>query len=303
MIILIGPDHTGKSRLAASLELPMYHFTKDSTYEDYLKPLVSLELRNAVCDRYIFCEYPYHLVMHREFKHTMKQWHNIILLTLIQKPLVVLCMNKPPEHKYDDDQYMPYDRWDQCLALYRLFLNTHHIPWIEYDYMAPVKPEVLLSIHRKYIIETDWWAEMWRTGYGCIGSVSPKVLLVAERLGPNNANNIPFETGPTGYMLTDMIANTSTPLNKVAITNLVKSFRRDTRPPDVQDLELLSFEIARLKPKKVVFMGTPARRGIKVAEELGVEHEEIVHLGYYNHKRIKDMSVYHNDWKQIMGIT
>lgn len=143
---------------------------------------------------------------------------------------------------------------------------------------------------------------MWREGYGCIGSPYPKVLLVAERLGPNNMNNLPFETGPTGKMLSDMLAETGTPLNKFAVTNLVKSYRRDPRMPNKEDFDLLRTELENLQPEKVVFMGSIAKLGCVVANKLGIECQNITHLGYYHHKHITDMTQYHEEWKDIIGI-
>lgn len=197
---------------------------------------------------------------------------------------------------------MPYDRWDECLALYRLFLNTHQIPHIEYDYTGIISVGALEIMHEKHKSKMEWWRKMWKDGVGCIGSVYPKVLLVAERLGPNNINNLPFETGPTGKMLTDMLTDTDTPLGKFTVTNLVKSFRRDTRSPNEEDFKLLRVELENLKPKKVVFMGSVAKLGIRVAKELGVEYETMVHFGYYNYKKISDKPL-HEQWCSIMGIT
>lgn len=304
MIVILGPDHTGKTRLAQSLELPYYHFTRESGYMDYLKPLANLDLFNAVLDRHAICEYPYSLCMNRNFKFSMKEWHNILLLTLIQDPLVVLGTHKPTEREYSKDQYLPYEKFDQCLALYRTFLGTHHIRYFEYDYTKANCHTLsnLLSLEATWRERMSWWVSMWRNGYGCIGSTTPKVLLVAERIGPNNVNNLPFETGPTGQMLTDMLSVTGTPLNKVAITNMVKSSRRDARQPVQSDLELLRIEIQLLKPKKVVFMGSVAKYGLRLTKELGVPSESIVHLGYHNYKKTRDMTTYYNEWKTIMGI-
>ncbi|KKM80217.1 hypothetical protein LCGC14_1342000, partial [marine sediment metagenome] len=235
MIILIGPDGSGKTTLAKKLDLPYYHFNKDSKYEDYLKPLCSLDTLNAVLDRHILCEYSYSKVMERPFAYTIKQWHNIILLTLAQNPVVILCTHKPLAGQYSAGQYLPYSKWDQCLKLYKELLNTHHIKHTEYDYNQGITPGALRILELKYRNRTNWWIPMWKSGWGCIGSTYPKVLLVAERIGPNNVNNLPFETGPTGYMLTNMIADTGTPFGKLAITNLVKSHRRDPRNPNEDD--------------------------------------------------------------------
>lgn len=304
MIIIIGPDGTGKTTLAKELGLPYYHFVQASSYTDYLEPLCKLELFDAVLDRHAICEYPYATVLQRKFKFTVKEWHNIMLLTLIQNPLIILCTHKPPPAEYSKEQYLPYDKWDECLKLYREFLATHHITHMEYDYTSETKVRngVLLLLEVRYRDTMYWWKPMWEAGFGAIGSPYPKVLLVAERLGPNNMHNLPFETGPTGKMLTDMLAETGTPLGKFAVTNLVKSYRRDPRPPNQQDLGLLYMEIERMKPEKVVFMGSTAKQGIKVAKELGVEFAMIPHLGYYHHQRITDMSGYHAEWRKIMGM-
>jgi len=298
----LGPDHSGKSTLARELGLPYYHFDKDSNYSDYLKPLCELKLFNAVLDRHIICEYPYTKVMNRAFKFTMKEWHNIILLTLIQTPIIVLCTHKPLQHEYSKRQYLPFERWNECLRLYREFLDTHLIPYVEYDYAGYTQLNLFLELEEKYRNKVSWWKPMWGAGFGCIGSSQPKVLLVAERMGPNNMNDIPFETGPTGSMLTDLFAQTGTPLGTVAVTNMVKSFRRDTRPPNGEDLSFLHTELKYLSPKKGVFMGSAAKVGIKVAKELGIQHEEIVHLGYYHHQGVTDMSGYNVRWKKIMGM-
>jgi len=305
IIIILGPDHSGKTTLAKKTGLNYYHFDKNSRYDDYLKPLTELFLYDAVLDRFVFCEFAYSHVMSRDFAFTMKEWHNLILLALIQKPAIILCTHKPTPAEYSAEQYLPYGKWDACLASYKLFFDTHHIPYIAYDYARPeqnASVDVFLKAEAKFRQDTQWWKPMWEAGYGAIGSTYPKVLLVAERIGPNNMNNIPFETGPTGLMLSEMFTRTKTPLGKIAVTNLVKSFRRDPRPPNQEDLDLLKIEIENLRPDKVVFMGAPAKQGIKVAKELDIPHVEIAHLGYYHHKGITDMSSYYATWKKIMGM-
>ncbi len=302
MIILLGPDGSGKTTLAKALGMPYYHYTQHSTYEEFLEPLCSLELRNAVTDRWCFCEFPYAQVMDRKFRFTMKQWHNMILLTLIQKPLIILCTHRPLQSDYPKGQYLPYDRWGECIRLYRAILNSHQIPYIEYDYMSTTTPGALKILHDTHRDDMAWWSEMWRAGYGCIGSTQPKMLLVAERIGPNNANNLPFETGPTGQMLTNTLVATGTPLGKFAVTNLVKAPRRDPRPPSPQDLRLFEVEVDHLRPEKIMFMGTPAKYGIKTAKKFDIPYCTVYHYGYYNYKKITDMAPFNAYWKEFMGI-
>lgn len=309
MIILLGPDSTGKTRLAKELEdrgLTYYHFTKDSKYTDYLSPLCKLEMTNAVLDRCIVCEFPYSICMNRPFKYSIKEWHNVLLLTLIQNPLIILCTHKPIESKYEASQYLPFSKWDMCMKLYREFLDTNGIAYMTYDYAAAYDQptiEHFLKLQTDMNASTVWWQKHWMNGYGCIGYPHPKFLLVAERIGPNNVNNLPFEVGPTGWMLSNMIQAVKMPLGALAVTNMVKSFRKDTRKPNDKDLELLREEIINLKPRKVIFMGTPARQGIPLARELGCEVDTIVHLGALNHKGVKDMTGYYNEFRKIIGMT
>lgn len=159
-----------------------------------------------------------------------------------------------------------------------------------------------MLIQEDFNSSMQWWRQHWLAGYGCAGSSRPQILLVAERIGPNNLHNVPFETGPTGAMLSDMLSVTGTPLGKFAVTNMVKSFRRDTRQVNTRDVELLEEEIMHLKPKKVVFMGSPARRGIPVAKAQGCEVGTLVHLGSLNYAGVKDMSGYYREWQKLIGL-
>lgn len=306
MIILLGPDGSGKTTIAKELSSrynkPYYHFVKDSGYRDYIPPLSHLDMTDGVLDRFAICELPYSICMNREFKFVSKQWHNILLLTLIQKPLIILCTHKPHEYQYPKDQYLPYSKWDQCLRLYEDFLNTNYITHTTLDYVQGVDYDSIIKTEKDLNSSNAWWRSHWQAGYGCVGSSHPKFLIVAERIGPNNMNNIPFETGPTGYMLSRVLANTKTPLGAIAITNMVKSHRGDARKVNDRDLELLREEIDHLRPKKIVFMGATSKLGIPVAKEFGCEYDTIVHLGALNHRGVKDLTGYCNEFKKILGI-
>ena len=305
MIIVEGPDHTGKTALARQLSeqfsMPYSHYTKDSTYLEYLTLLCTLTSMNSVVDRWAFSEYPYARVMNRDFAFALKEWHNIVLLTLAQNPVIVLCTHRPTQSAYAEDQYLPYDRWVSCLELYRGFFNSNQIPFIEYDYDSGITTKSLAILDEKRKAEISWWVPMWEGGCGCIGSPHPDYLLVAERIGPNNVNNLPFETGPTGRMLSDMLDQTKTPLGKFAVTNMVKSFRRDPRLPNEADQQLLRTELEHLKPKVAVFMGEPSKRyGRKIAKESGIEVAGMTHFGYYSHRGITDISALCNQWNDII---
>lgn len=324
MIIIIGPDHTGKTtlstKLAQEFELPYYHYSYKSSYEDYLIPLCNLSLTKAVLDRWMFCEIPYSQVMGREPLYTLKQFHNIILTTLIQRPVILFGVNKPSPEIYGKDQYMGYEKWDQCYDAYRVFLRDNNIPYFDYDFDEGIKisdllveinsPEELVMHSFMEYEKTDWWRPMWKAGYGCTGSPDPTYLIVAERIGPLNSHNIPFEAGPTGYMLTDLINYTKTPLGSIAITNMIKipatvnrSSPEYSRPVNQNDLDLFRIELKKLNPAKVIFMGSESRRaGIPICKELGIMCDSIVHLGALKHKGIVDIKEYSKSWVKALSL-
>lgn len=305
MIILLGPDGTGKSVLAQRLstltELRVVHFTKDSKYEDYLEVLVNVD-EEVICDRFIWCEIPYSQTRRtsdNQLQFTLKQLHNATLLGLMRNPLVVLCTHKPVSY---DEAVLPMENWDRCLSIYREFLVQQWIPWLHYDYSSPypsVSAAGVAILYWQMVSSDDWWKPMWEAGWGAVGSRHPDVLVVAERIGPNNINNIPFETGPTGYMLSEVLEKTKMPLGKIAITNMVKDARRATRPPSPQDMEYFRREIEHLCPRGILFMGKIAQAGIKIADEYEVPYATIDHLGFLHHSGIRDLGPYCDHWTKL----
>jgi len=139
---------------------------------------------------------------------------------------------------------------------------------------------------------------MWQEGVGMIGSQTPKFLIVAQEIGPNNVNNLPFETGPTGYMMSDMLSKVKMPLGDIAITNMAKVPRGTRRPVNTRDMELFEQELINLKPKKIIFMGSLSRAGIPIAKSLNIDYGEMPHLGWF---RRAGRSDYCDVFRSIIG--
>jgi len=251
-------------------------------------------------DRFIFSEEPYTRVLGRKRQFTDKQWHNIILLALAMNPFILLCTHKPSRDRYNKEQYLSYEKWDLCLEYYRRFFKTNHITYTEYDYNENLKPSVFEVIEAKYRAKSRWWVPMWQEGIGMIGSQTPKFLIVAQEIGPNNVNNLPFETGPTGYMMSEMLTKVGVPLGDIAITNIAKVPRGTRRPVNNRDKELFEQELTNLKPQKVIFMGALSREGISIAKSLKIDYGEMPHLGWFRRVGRDD---YCNVFRSIIGST
>jgi len=293
MIIFVGPDGSGKTTCAQSLHLRNFHFTKDSEYADYLKPLVAGEFWDSVCDRYIFDEIIYSKVMHRQIRHTNKEIHNIMLTTLMCRPVIVLFTHKPDRSTYEKAQYLPFEHWEECMQTYRDVLHEQRLPFFEFDYESPfVDPSMFVFTANTRMKFSSWWFNTIKTGNFPIGSPHPKVLIVAERLGPNNANNIPFETGPTGFMLSDVIVKAKIPWYDIAVTNYVKDVRRSTRTPNDEDNRRLTEELEHLKPEKVLLMGAVANKAKSIVMSMNIPVINIPHLGSLRYSGITDLGPY-----------
>lgn len=318
MIIIEGPDHTGKSTLAKKLlelntSLSYYHFTQHSKYTDYIEDLASLKMLSAVLDRHIISEIPYSEVMNRKAQYSVKEYHNVIMMSLALNPLIIYGCSHPKEEEYAADQYMPYSEWSLCHTKYLYYLRSQSIDFMEYDYRSSQGQgddfaKNILKLHKLSLKSIEWAIPMWQNGMGYTGSSHPDVLVVAERIGPSNSHNIPFEQGPTGFMISEVIHDTNTPLGKIAITNLVKipsTISRTSaeydRQPNESDLQLFEVELQHLNPKLVLFMGSISRKaGMAVCDKLSVKHESIIHLGALNHQGIKDLANYKKTWKLLI---
>jgi len=284
MIIILGPDHSGKSRLADELlrqgKHQLYHFDMHTKYEEYLLPLARLDYMDSVLDRYILCELVYAPLKNRKIQYSPKEFQNILLLTMIQRPVVVLGVAIPPKSEYEKGEYLEWENLRLALNGYVRLLQSYGIPYLEYDYRVMSAPKVasrLLTIEDAYLKMIEWWVPMWKGGYGCVGSPDPKVVIIAERLGPYNYRHVPFEAGPTGLMMTELMEGV--PISDYTLTNWIKT--GDSR----QDAALLREELSNLRPSFVILMGNVAKAAIPLLNEMNIPYRHIPHLGYVNRNR------------------
>ena len=117
MIIIEGPDSTGKSTLANKLSPTPHHFTYESNYFRYIDVLMQESPGSlSVMDRWFLSETIYSRVLSRPIQFTPTEYRNMLLYTLALNPLVIMLTKKLGDYK---DSYLPEHLWEACAAEYK----------------------------------------------------------------------------------------------------------------------------------------------------------------------------------------
>jgi len=143
MIILLGPDNTGKSTLAAQLKqkgLVSLHCNQHTGFDNYYSWLSNPQdlLNRTVFDRWFFCDIPYAKVVREEVrsKYTYQQIHILNTLTKMYKPLIILCTKQAPNFA-DREQLSIVEQHESLLLEYKRMLVILQQPYTVYDWENP----------------------------------------------------------------------------------------------------------------------------------------------------------------------
>lgn len=155
MIILLGPDNTGKSTLAKQLQKlgsKILHCNTTTVYADYMDILSYPSSHQMVFDRWFFCDIPYATVVRGEThsKFTYQQIQIMNRLTTMYKPLILLCTNQASNFE-EREQLSTQDQHDALLLEYRRVLVMLNQPYTVYDWEKPFfsSPEELFELVEK----------------------------------------------------------------------------------------------------------------------------------------------------------
>ncbi len=325
MIILLGPDASGKTHLKAQLMaegMDSMHFTKDTDYDTYMALLSGQKSRpiplgeipfipslllqkdaHWVLDRWFYCEGPYTEVIRKEpIRWSLKQFHNLHLATIAHNPVVILMTRKPdvwPEGQpIREDQFLP------VLESYRKWLDMLEVTYISWDWQRPPMTVEALATHSlERQQEVIWWRNMAKRGIAGYGNtIYPTALILAEILGGYNVYHYPFEQGPSGYYLSELIDEAGVPLSSFYLTNWKKTV--DSEENEV----LLRRELLKTGASHVVFLGREAEKAKPIVLSTGLPEENTHYLRHpgwvVNHSEsIKEEKFrkmkYSKDWREI----
>lgn len=288
MIILEGPDGSGKSILAKQLmveaegRLKLIHNVAATEYNEYMEflagepskpvpinaaePFIAGSALQAgahfIQDRTFWSELPYSTVFRSAgMKFSTKQFHNMHLLTLSHNPVVVLMTRNSGRA----DSTVPPEFFNPILASYRWWFKELDIAFFEWDYLNPPMPiENLVAHSFRMQQQVVWWRNLYKKGLGGIGNTAnPTVLILAEEIGPNNLYRLPFERGSSGFYLSEVLDEADTPLSEFYLTNWRKTI------DEKENARLLLHEIDMTGVSHIIFMGRTAQGAEKYLHQAG----------------------------------
>jgi len=286
MIIVEGADSTGKTTLARKI-CNNYGYTykkwdQSHTYQqtiDWLSAFTGdpTAIQDVVCDRFpLFSEEVYGPLLRGRSKFSLKEQHNMYLLLQSMRPLIVLC-NVFNEAGFSNRPQLPtLEQNTEALTLYQ----DSYKKWEQFFAVVTysmIHPFSLSSLVSRNSGPPLWWQNMFKrscAGMGRLGS--PRYFILAESIGPRNRHHIPFEAGPSGLFLSEVLEATETPLSQVFITNYVKG-----NFSEAENQVALRTELEQTKPGRVIVMGSIARRGIPLIKYLGFPYRHVVHPSYW----------------------
>tara|TARA_R110000824_G_scaffold34002_1_gene108581 strand:+ start:748 stop:1263 length:516 start_codon:yes stop_codon:yes gene_type:complete len=162
MIILLGPDNTGKSTLASELNSSsgskIQHCNTDTVYSEYIAMLSDPIVQDTVFDRWFFCDIPYATVVRKEqqSKFSYQEVQIMNKFTSMYKPLILLCTNQA-ENFTEREQLSTQDQHAALLLDYRRVLCILQQPYTVYDWEKPfATPEKLLDMSANQPYKPGW---------------------------------------------------------------------------------------------------------------------------------------------------
>ena len=285
MIILEGPDNTGKTTLARQLRdehgYSLFKQDQHSTYEETIDVLAgdpALALSKVVFDRMTcFSEQVYAPVVRTDNgRFDRKQMHNMLLQLMSLRPILVHCYNVANDFDSRPQYPSSVQNGRIAMAYEQLVENTwmRLFPTLQYNWETPFN---VSSLVQRDSGPPEWWAQMFRQRVAGVGFLSsPKYLILAESIGPRNTHQIPFEAGPSGVFMSELLHESGTNIADVFLTNYVKGTNSER-----ENQLALRTELEQIKPNGVIILGSIAKRAIPIINATKLPWTHIVHPSYW----------------------
>lgn len=291
MIVVEGPDNSGKSTLVKTLVERGFPLIKRERFKpgkeetiglSYLRALIPkhgdrLEHSKGVLDRLLASEIIYGEIFRNGSRITGGEHLAILNMLIAYNASIIFC--DPGNAAIKETWHEREQLYDDALAVaasYRASMSTifHPMVVIEYNWKKHAKNARTFRPDEPRDRDLEWWSA---NPYGA-GSLSPKVLMVGESPSPRMKTNVPFSNGPAGDFLAWAIRQAeglmSKPLiGRYYVTNAQKGTERDA--------SLLREEIRFLEPRVVLALGREAEEMVAAVIGRTTNHAAIPHPQFW----------------------
>jgi len=263
MIIVEGPNKCGKTTLAKEFKdyksLYIRAYDKDNGDELWYSSLTQVEkFKQVIVDRCWLTEAIYHKIC----RLRLDQLYYLSLLTEARSGLMLILLPPMIElarrggklyEKPDGSDFPLAELWNRynLLQRNRLFIKTIDGYKVRLDHLLPSKtmfftkngvfrPSQIRTLARTLSKER----ELYRTGGWCgVGSMNPKILLMADKVNPNVSKDIhhppllPAHQSHAGAYLMRVLYHSGIDLRLIHIHNAYKPSGRPYRRSLIQILD------------------------------------------------------------------
>lgn len=273
MIVVEGPDNSGKSTLVKTLVERGYPLIKRERFKpgneetiglSYLKALIPkdgdrLEHSHGVLDRLLASEIIYGQMFRGRSRVTGGEHLAIINMLIAYNASIIFC--DPGDAIIKETWHEREQLYDDALAIAKSYRSSmsrifHPMLVIEYNWKKHAKNAKTFRPAETRDRDLEWWSA---NPHGC-GTLTPRVLMVGESPSPRMKTSVPFSNGPAGDFLAWSIQEAEKMMSKPLIgryyvTNAQKGTERDA--------SLLREEIRFLEPQVVLALGNEAEELVK----------------------------------------
>lgn len=298
MIVVEGPDNSGKSTLVKTLVERGFPLIKRERFKpgkeetiglSYLKALIPkdgdrLAHSHGVLDRLLASEIIYGDIFRGGHRISDGEHLAILNMLIAYNASVVLCDpgNLAIKETWHEREQL-YDDALTIAASYRKNMNHIFRPMVivKYNWKLNAKAAKTFEPWGQDKAALEWWSA---NPYGA-GGLNPKILIVGESPSPRMKTNVPFSNGPAGDFLAWAIREAEQLMGRHIVGNYyVTNASKGTE----RDASLLREEIRFLEPRLVLSLGREAEELVKsvakATHHVSLPHPQFWRRFHYNNR-------------------
>ena len=268
MIIVEGPDNSGKTTLAGKImeewgEALGLEALKSqgpaSNYYWWMRILTDSPdvLGSLVCDRFYFGELVYGPLTRGGISLGQQQREVVESMLLTAQPLVIRCKLIRDRALFENrPQTFDWDTVVQAEDYYSRILHSRGpLTVIPYDAFTPGSLERVLVKVASYLDTVPHWiTRRSRFNHGRGQMNRPSLMIVGQQFARDNEWKVPFERSRSGQLLHNALRQTKWSMGRIWFTNAYK----ESNGLNTSNLAVLKDEALTIQPRFILTLGNKA---------------------------------------------